>query len=272
MIRKIIEEYIKDSGFGYISRNEAFDKAYVGLEIFDEPLIGYADANDPLFNEFCTNPNILNNRFVHPKEWLPEANTVISVFFPFTDEVKESNMRDLTDPSGQWLQARFEGQKHLNDLTRFMYVRLIDEGYKSVAPSLDPRYKGSFTKERKKNLDYATNWSERHVAYAAGLGTFGLSKGLITEKGVAGRFLSLITQRKIKPTPRKYTEVFEYCSDCGKCIIKCPAKAISEEKGKLHSPCEHFLDDIRVTFSPRYGCGKCQVGVPCMSCAPALKK
>ena len=272
MIRKIIEEYIKDSGFSYISRNEAFDKAYVGLELFEKPLIGYADVNDPLFDEFCTNPKILNNKFMHPLKWLPKANTVISVFFPFTDEVKKSNIMDLHDPSGQWLQARFEGQKHLNEITRYMLVRLMDEGYDSMAPALDPRYKGSFTEKRSKNMDYATNWSERHIAYVAGLGTFGLSGGLITDKGIAGRFLSLITQRKIKPTPRKYTEVLEFCSECGECIKRCPAYAISEQKGKQHVPCEHFLDDIRVTYSPRYGCGKCQVGVPCMSCMPTSGK
>ena len=40
--------------------------------------------------------------------------------------------------------------------------------------------------------DYASNWSERHVAYVCGLGTFGC-QGLITSKGLAGRFGSIIT-------------------------------------------------------------------------------
>jgi hypothetical protein len=33
--------------------------------------------------------------------------------------------------------------------------------------------------------DYASSWSERHAAHAAGLGTFGLCDGLITAKGKA---------------------------------------------------------------------------------------
>ena len=37
----------------------------------------------------------------------------------------------------------------------------------------------------------ASTWSERHVAYVSGLGTFGLSGGLITAKGQAVRLGSV---------------------------------------------------------------------------------
>jgi len=33
----------------------------------------------------------------------------------------------------------------------------------------------------------ASSWSERHAAYAAGLGTFSLNDALITPKGIAHR-------------------------------------------------------------------------------------
>ena len=78
---------------------------------------------------------------------------------------------------------------------------------------------------------YASNWSERHVAYVCGLGTFGLSKGLITERGMAGRFGSIVTDAELAPTPRKYSDPFEYCTKCGACQFRCPAKAIDKSRG-----------------------------------------
>lgn len=49
----------------------------------------------------------------------------------------------------------------------------------------------------------------------------------------------------------------------GKCAVNCPANAISLDKGKDHSKCHGFLLKTAEKFKPRYGCGKCQVAVPC---------
>ena len=62
-------------------------------------------------------------------------------------------------------------------------------------------------------------WSERHAAYVCGLRTFGLSKGLITKKGIAGRFTSLITDLPLLADERAYTDVYEYCTRCGACAV-----------------------------------------------------
>lgn len=70
-------------------------------------------------------------------------------------------------------------------------------------------------------------WSERHAAYVCGLGTFGLSKGLITKKGIAGRFTSLITDLPLLADERAYTDVYEYCTryGCGLCQVRVPCEA-----------------------------------------------
>ena len=81
MIEKLIKEYAAISNFSFIGAEEAMDVRYAGLRIFGEPLIGYAAADDALFDEFITNGEILNGRFMHPKEWLHEAKTAVSVFF-----------------------------------------------------------------------------------------------------------------------------------------------------------------------------------------------
>ena len=146
---------------------------------------------------------------------------------------------------------------------------LEKEGFASVCPT---------TSENFRNITpYISNWSERHAAYAAGLGTFGLSKGLITEKGMAGRFGSVITDAEFSPTIRPYSDPFEYCTMCGACMMRCPAGAIDKSKGcalgKDQLICGPYLSGSRLPkHGPnervRYGCGKCQVGVPCENGIP----
>ena len=124
---------------------------------------------------------------------------------------------------------------------------------------------------------YISTWSERHAAYAAGLGTFGLSKGLITKKGMAGRFGSVITSAEFDADIRPYSQPFEYCTMCGACMVKCPAGAIDKAKGcalgKDQLVCGPYVSGSKLPpHGPnqrvRYGCGKCQCGVPCESGIP----
>lgn len=51
------------------------------LKLFEAPLIGFAAADDPLF-ELFHNPDIIGPPYLSPKEWLSEAKTVISFFCP----------------------------------------------------------------------------------------------------------------------------------------------------------------------------------------------
>ena len=59
------------------------------------------------------------------------------------------------------------------------------------------------------------------------------------------------------------------CIRCGACVRRCPAAAISLERGKEQRPCREYLNRQKVTYAPRYGCGKCQVNVPCSAGIPA---
>jgi epoxyqueuosine reductase QueG len=148
---------------------------------------------------------------------------------------------------------------------------LKHEGFTAIAPMVDPRFSriSPFNTNEHEQDYYTSNWSERHIAYACGLGTFGLSKGLITGKGIAGRFISLITSAYFTPDKRSYTGIYDYCTNCGACVRNCPAQAITLEKGKIHSICSAFVESTRYKHAPRFGCGKCQVKVPCESGIPA---
>ena len=264
-----VNEFVKNSPENYVPKELAMRPDLALMQIYDEPIFGYASADDPCFSEL-KKPGVIGNHFMSPVEWLPGAKTVISLFLPYTSRVRLSNSVNMDWPSEEWLHARIEGQSFQNALCRFAGELLEREGCPSVTPMIDSRLKSGNPLEPDKNKQesYSSNWSERHVAYVAGLGTFGLSRGLITRKGVAGRFISIITSAFFEPDKRTYTGIYDYCVMCGACVRNCPVKAISIENGKMHSPCSKFLDRTREKHAPRYGCGKCQVKVPCESKAP----
>lgn len=277
--QKLIElssEFIEESEDNYIKKENAITHEVVGMKIFEAPIFAFGNADDEYFTRL-KNPTVIGNHFKLPKEWLPQGKTVISYFLPFTEAVKKGNSQEYVWPSQEWLHGRFEGQMLLNKLSIYLQTELMNAGYLSIAPSIDERFwsKGELKEGiinddsyERNQISFTSNWSERHVAFVCGLGTFGLSKGLITKKGMAGRFGSIVTELPIDPNMRKYVDINEYCSECGACIKQCPVNAISFEKGKEHKICSEFLDRTKEKFKPRYGCGKCQVSVPCESCIP----
>jgi epoxyqueuosine reductase len=122
-----------------------------------------------------------------------------------------------------------------------------------------------------------SNWSQRHIAFPAGLGTFSLSDGLITPRGVAMRCGSVVSDLPLPTSRRLYESHLFNClfyrdGSCGKCIDRCPVGAISE-KGHDRKRCQECLFvDQRVLiersgasgYTGAYaGCGLCQTKVPC---------
>jgi epoxyqueuosine reductase len=230
----------------------------LGIErIYDIPLVGAARADDPLFVKL-KEPEVVGPHHLLPTAWLPGARAVLSYFLPYSWEIREAN-RTPGLPAQKWLYGRIEGEAVNNALREHLAGQLRKAGHRAVVPPLDSRYRV----ENKRS-----NWSERHAAYIAGLGTFGLSKSLITEKGCAGRYGSVITDADLEITPRPYEGVYDYCNYCYACIPRCPSEAIREE-GKNVLACSDYMDrEIRPRFAPRYGCGKCQTAVPCEDSIP----
>lgn len=255
-IIRTAENFAENSKLNYIGEDLAISKDLVGMKIFDAPIFGFASVDDEYF-KLLKEPGAIGEHFMLPTEWLPGAKTVISFFLPFGEEVRKGNRRDMSWPSPEWLHGRIEGQNFVRELLKHLKGQLTEKGYESLIPGMDERF---WCDEKEK---FTSNWSERHVAFVSGLGTFGLSKGLITKKGIAGRFGSIVTKLELAPDVREYTDIYEYCTMCGKCAKNCPADAITLENGKMHKPCSEFVDLTAEKFKPRYGCGKCQVSVPC---------
>ncbi len=252
---------------------------------FDVPLVGFSSGDDPLYAEFkrligpfhWTPTEAFTQAF--PDVWItPEQLTVITWILPQTRATKADQRKETVHASERWLRSRKFGEEFNAKLRDYMVSRLSDAGYQAVAPA----NLSSFSMKAGERCGMASTWSERHAAYAAGLGTFGLCDGLITPVGKAMRCGSVVARLSIPCTPRPYNDPHAYClffsqeGACGKCMGRCPAGAISpqgHDKGK----CRQYIETVERARAleayglEAYGCGLCQTKVPCESRIPSTK-
>lgn len=276
MDRKDIEEFLCSAVLSdprnLISADMPCAPEDVGHAMFGRPVLAVGRADDPLW-EAMKAPEAVGRLFRTPQEWLPGARSVLSYFVPFTDYVTAGN-RGPGWPGAGWICASRWGQQLLTSVCHRLEAYLRRGGYEALGPSAgkdflsvgkagdDPRTAG---------LSYTSNWSERHVGYICGLGTFGLTRALITEKGVAGRLGSVITTLPLAPDRRNYTGLTAYCTDCGACAARCPAGAVRPGVGKDQDACQAWLHRIEQRYPGCHGCGKCMAGVPCEHGIPARR-
>jgi len=271
-IIRIAEDLMKDSTLAELSADAAAQLGIPDCSFFDSPLIGIAYAGDVLFEDM-KQPQAIGPHFITPKQWLEGAESVVSIFVPYSQAVKKANsscQKDKVAP--EYVFAKNAAVPYIDALVEKLTDIIKNEGYSVVVPSKESaRMKTALTSPDGSRLKFTSGWSERHVAYICGLGSFGISGALITTKGAAGRFISLVTDMPLEADTRNYADVYEYCTFCGGCAARCPADAITMEKGKDKAKCSAFVDSTKAEFDPLYGCAKCQCGVPCANGIPQKK-
>ncbi|MFC1873652.1 epoxyqueuosine reductase [Chloroflexota bacterium] len=280
-IKQNITEFVRTSPTNRLM----FMNDYV---MWDKPLVKFADGDDPLFSEYKT---IIAPTHLTPREALvkaynkslgdmPARLSVISWILPATEETLRSNRTETLVPSRLWSHTRWYGEKFNEKLREYVVELLTDIGYLAVAPFMQPYFK-VYTNEK----GPYSNWSERHVAYVAGHGTFSLSDGFITERGIAHRCGSVVTSLELPANHRTAKGPYSNCLfyagiNCQACIKRCPAGAITE-KGHDKIKCQQYQRDFGysvATLKDGYdndnsmaGCGLCQTKVPCESRTPKSK-
>jgi epoxyqueuosine reductase len=273
-ITQTIEDFIEKSPENTL-QNKANDRA------FDAPLVGFSSGADPIYETY--------KEVVGPFHWTPlqiftqtfgdlsvtpEELTVISWILPQTGATKADNRKQTTYPAESWARARIFGEAVNEKLRGHVVAILQKNGYPALAPALSDQW----ARKKSERYVFASTWSERHAAYAAGLGTFGLCDGLITPKGKAMRTGSVVARIKIAPTQRPYADHHAYClfytqGICGKCIPRCPVGALSEA-GHDKINCRNHIRPVTADYVKThygfdgYGCGLCQTKVPCESKIP----
>lgn len=243
--------------------------------LFDEPLVNFADGDDPLFKQY---KSIIAPTHLSPREALgqalnkrpdelPARLSVISWILPIVANTRQANRREKLIPHRLWSYTRWYGEKFNEALRRHVVEFLSDKGYLATAPVIQ-----SYFKTQSNEKGPYSNWSERHVAYAAGLGTFSLSDGFITERGIAHRCGSVVTDMPLPASPREAHGPYSNClfyadGKCRACIDRCPPGAITENgHDKIRCQAYHAkeLNHVREQYQVGVlGCGLCQVKVPC---------
>jgi epoxyqueuosine reductase QueG len=200
---------------------------------------------------------------------LADAKSIIIFFIPFEDRIVESNLEGEA-ASEDWARAYVLTNELLSFINEKIEVLLNENGFQAVKTKATHNYDEKTLMSR---------WSHRHIAWAAGLGTFGINNMLITSRGCCGRIGSLVTNAdclelgisasESVPLPEKCLNKIN--GSCKLCHKKCPVGAYNEEgdfdRHKCHEACLKNAELYQAIGSST-SCGKCLVGLPCSTSEP----
>ncbi|MBT3225471.1 MAG: hypothetical protein HN580_00640 [Deltaproteobacteria bacterium] len=270
--------------------------------IFDSPLIGVSGGADPIFQRY---KEVVGPEHLTPYEIWSQSNPemsgtesgslrVLSIIFPYTNRIREASKTAKTMPAEVYSVGRNFANEFMGDVLKKSVSFFQKKGYNAMAGMQSPVFQ-ILTKEEP--LQLYSVWSERHIAFAAGLGTFSLHEGFISEVGCNIRVTSVITDAPLEISPRKSDDPYANClfyttGKCKKCVERCPADALSD-KGHDKLKCYLYLKTIEQEMKPRLsgllkphqrvvngerntsfplGCAFCQFNVPCTSKIPVKER
>ncbi len=254
------------------------DYPFIEENIFDEPIVGFVKGDDPIFSEYkkiigpfhFTPEEIMtwqanNNGVKAPKA---EDIGVVSYILPISMKIKEDEQKQTNRLSERWAHARRSGEIFSQILAHEITSHLMDKGILAVVPDMTPM----FNFKKYPDVGWASPWSQRHIAYAAGLGTFGINDLLITKKGTSHRCGSFVVNLKLEPDREREKDIHAYCLqyqgiNCLKCKDRCPVNAVTEN-GHIKEECgKRVISSIKYCNKNYhifiYGCGLCSTKIPC---------
>lgn len=254
-----------------------------GSLIFDpNVLVGFVSGTDPIFEDY---KKIIGKFHLTPSEvyeWFykknnvqpsPDKISVVSFILPINKETKKQNLEYSVEwPSERWANTRLFGEIAIQKLQKYLIAELKNEGINAIAPGIEKDLFKIFPTQ--KNSVWTSTWSERHIVFATGLGSFGLSDGFINKYGIAMRCGSIVLDYLLpSDADKRPSDPYEYCINCGECIKRCPVGAISFETRHNKAKCAGHvfgtIPYIKENFGINiYSCGLCQVDVPCENDIP----
>jgi epoxyqueuosine reductase QueG len=242
---------------------------------WEEPVIGFAGGNDELFDRY---KEVIGEFFWSPAEVMalkygedfdPDELSVIVWVLPQTEKTLADQRAEKKLPASRWIHSRHYGE-FFNEFLRAEVEKAFEaKGIKAASAAI----RKEFGYQTSESAGIASNWSERHAAYAAGMGTFGLSDGFITERGKAVRIGSIVVNAKLTPDRRKAKGIYDNClffanGTCGACMKRCPVDAITA-KGHDKQACHDYIRGNTAPYAEsilgawQTPCGLCQAKIPC---------
>jgi epoxyqueuosine reductase QueG len=271
LVTEEIERFVREDPGNRLDRLD-------GTPMYQAPIVGFVSGTDPIFLQL---KEVIGKFHFTPVEALakvaalrdipnpdPEDVGVIVYILPIAQATRDENAHMKDRPSERWANTRLFGQEFNDSLQQHVVDFLEQQGYFAIAPDMEKKV---FKQLQDSRVGWTSTWSMRHVAYAAGLGTFGLSDGLITAAGKAHRIGSVVVNQHLD-SPDRPADIHQNCTyfqtgGCMACARRCPVGAITEN-GHDKNKCGEFVFShipyIRETYGINiYACGLCQTGVPC---------
>ena len=216
-------------------------------------LVGFASADDPLFSRL---PELAAKNHVFPHDILPGARSAVAFFLPFNADIVRSN-RVPGMPSREWGESYIKTNALIDEVGAGLVDFLAKKGVEAGRASATGNYD---------EAALTASWSHRSVAFIAGLGRFGVNRMLITKKGCAGRYGSVVLAAELPADGRREEEMCAYRKNgsCRYCIDNCPAHALSPDGFDRHACNAQLTENGRTYEGVGFCevCGKCVVG-PC---------
>src|SRR6266702_3298503 len=136
-----MEELVRGEIRRFVAESPANRFPEGGKRYFDDPLVGFAAADDPLFADY---KRIIGDFHLTPAEIMAGSPgkdagapaTVICWALPITRRTRELNRRESRFPSREWAETRSRGEQFNTLLRRHLVAWLTGRGYLAVAPQL----------------------------------------------------------------------------------------------------------------------------------------
>ena len=239
-------------------------------DVWEQPLTAFLTAEHPLLPEL---KKMVSHDHFLPSDLLPDAKSVIIFFIPFKSKIIESNLKGKA-ASVEWAKAYI----FTNEL-----ISVINDEIEKALNQYGFQAKKVMATHNFDEKTLMSRWSHRHLAWIAGMGTFGINNMLITSNGCCGRFGSLVTNAGLSElgisTENSTVPPAEKClnkinGSCGICRKKCPCGAYKEggvfDRHECYKVCLENAEHYK-TFGLADVCGKCLVGLPCSGREPSIK-
>lgn len=292
-LHRFLEEELMSSGLNRLPGK------YGGGPIFAPPLTGVSRGDDPIFETY--------KRVVSPRHLMPfemwEANglragndhpsrlRILSIVFPYVRRIRDLGGEAENIPAEIYCVGRNYANACIRHIQKTTEQYFESMGYRALAAILSPAFQIHL---QQAPPQFCSVWSERHVAFAAGLGTFSLHEGLITEAGCNVRLASVMTDAPLDVSIRAGDDPYANClyyarGECRECERRCPAGAITKA-GHDKVKCRKYGEFISRKMNPKLagmlkphqrniagigaitsypvGCAFCQFRVPCMDRNP----
>lgn len=222
-------------------------------DLFREPICAFSSAEDEKYHML---KRIIGDSHCDPIELLPDAKSVISFFVPFTQMVTKSAKNE--EPVSEiWGEAYLVVNDLFDTIGQKVADYLKEQGFSAMLIAATHTY----DPEKLQSM-----WSHRSAAVISGLGRFGANRLLITEKGSAGRFCTVLTSAALEPSAASAPErcLYNKNGSCLLCIKSCPIHALKIDSFEPFACHNHLLNNA--DFLSKVGfcdvCGKCIANCP----------